>query len=131
MTFQDSLEKHLRAIRERDLHALAETLPADDGDMVLVMSDGRLVRCVREFLNLHRDWFASPTWRLEAEPLAIRESAEMAFVTLRLDYRDEAPGGGRIHERSMLSLVFARREGKWVLVFDQNTPIRSGEQTPS
>jgi ketosteroid isomerase-like protein len=125
MTFRQTLDEHLRAVRERDLPALASTLSSDDGDLVLVMSDGRVVRSVREFLALHRDWFASTTWRIAAEPLAVEESPELGFATFRLEYRDQPPGGKSLHELSVLTLAFARRQGRWVMVFDQNTPMRN------
>ena len=123
MTFRETLDKHLRAIRERDLDALAATLSAD-GAMVLVMSDGRLVRSAREFLDLHRDWFGSTSWTLDAEPMALRESPDMAFATLRLAYRDRTPEGKEIREASLLTLVFAREGDRWAMVLDQNTPIK-------
>jgi ketosteroid isomerase-like protein len=58
MNFRQTLDEHLRAIRARDLPALVATLPAED--LVLIMADGRLVRSVAEFVEMHRGWSA---WR--------------------------------------------------------------------
>src|SRR3954453_15195211 len=102
MTFRETLDKHLRAIRERDLRSLVETLP--DETLTLIMSDGRLVGTVREFVDMHRDWFGQDTWSLETEVVAWRETAEMGHATIHLDYRDESPGGGRIRQASYLTL---------------------------
>ena len=124
MTFRETLDKHLRAIQQRDLQALRETLPAEE--LVLILSDGRLVRTVAEFLDLHRGWFQQTTWTLAAEPVSVRETPEMAVAVFRLDYRDQAADGRPIHETSHLTLVFARESGRWVMVQDQNTPVRSG-----
>jgi hypothetical protein len=124
MTFTETLDKHLRAIQDRDLTALTETLP-DDGDLVLIMADGRLVRTVREFIDLHRAWFASPTWALAAAPVQTLEAPGLGVAVLRLDYRDAPAGGAPIHETSYLTLVFALRGPRWVLVQDQNTPVRT------
>jgi hypothetical protein len=52
MTFRETLDKHLKAIKGRDLRALIETLP--DEALTLIMSDGRLVTTVPEFVELHR-----------------------------------------------------------------------------
>ena len=49
MTFRETLGKHLKAIRSRDLRSLIETLP--DETLTLVMSNGRLVRSGREILD--------------------------------------------------------------------------------
>ena len=122
MTFREALDKHLRAIRERDLPSLIETLP--DETLTLIMSDGRLVGTVREFVDLHRDWFGQATWSLETKVVAWQETAQMGHATIHLDYRDESPGGGRTHETSYLTLIFALRDGKWAMTLDQNTPIK-------
>src|SRR5947209_8767106 len=74
MTFRETLDKHLRAIRERDLPSLVETLP--DETLTLIMSDGRLVGTVREFVDLHRDWFEQTTWTLETKVVASEEAAQ-------------------------------------------------------
>ena len=129
MTFRETLERHLRAIGERDLPALIETLSAHE--LTLITSDGRLVRTTAEFIDMHRGWFAETTWSLEAEVVSLYESPELGVAMLRLDYRDEKPGQTPIREESYLSLVFALREGRWVMVQDQNTPIRARGGTAS
>jgi uncharacterized protein (TIGR02246 family) len=122
VTFRETLDKHLRALQQRDLQALRETLPAEE--MVLIMSDGRLVRSVAEFLQLHQGWFESKTWTLGFDPVSVRQTADLGVAVYRLDYRDQPPDGHRVHETSHLTLVFAREGGKWVMVQDQNTPIK-------
>jgi ketosteroid isomerase-like protein len=123
MTFRETLDKHLAAIRQRDLAALRETLPAEA--LTLVMSDGRLVQTVREFLELHRGWFEQRTWSLGVEMVWVIETADLGVAVLHLDYRDKTAGGKAIHETSYLTLAFARQDGRWVMVLDQNTPRRS------
>ena len=63
MTFRETLDRHLQAIRNRDLSGLVETLPPDE--LVLITSDGRLVRAVSEFIAMHRGWFAESSWTLD------------------------------------------------------------------
>ena len=122
MTFRETLDKHLRAIRERDLKAFRETLPADD--LILIMSNGRLVRSAAEVVELHRGWFEQTTWSLATTLLGLRETPDLGVAVLHLDYRDQAPDGLPVQETSYLTLVFARQDGKWVMVQDQNTPIK-------
>jgi ketosteroid isomerase-like protein len=123
MTFRETLDKHLRAITRRDLTALAETL--SDGPIVLITSDGRLVRSPAEFLDMHKGWFASQTWRLGHEEVSVTEAPDLGIAVLRLDYQDEPAGQAPVREASYLTLVFARRGGVWVMIQDQNTPVRS------
>ena len=118
MSFREALARHLRAIQERDLAALAATVAPER--LVLIMADGKLVRTTREFMEAHRGWFAMPGWTLGAQEVASFESEDLAVAVLRLDYRE--PPNGR--SESYLTLVFERRDGTWLMVEDQNTPIR-------
>jgi uncharacterized protein (TIGR02246 family) len=124
MTFQATFEKHLKAIRERDLAALRETLPAEEGEIVVVTSDGRLVRSTEEFLDMHRQWFESSTWSINGEVISIRESHDLAIAVLKLDYFDRPADKPPLHETSYLTLAFAERTGRWEMIFDQNTPCK-------
>jgi ketosteroid isomerase-like protein len=115
--FRKALERHLAAIRDRDLAALAATV-ADD-ELVLIGADGKLARTPREFLDAHRAWFDMPGWTLDVAPEVIYETAEMALAVLRLLYRD-----GESEQPSLLTLVFRKKADRWLMVLDQNTPIK-------
>jgi uncharacterized protein (TIGR02246 family) len=121
-SFREALGRHLLAIEERDLEALADTV-APDG-VLLVMSDGKLVRDTAEFLEAHRGWFAMKHWRLEVKPVQIYESGDLGVALLHLEYRDAPPGKPATRQESMLTLVFRNRNGKWVMYQDQNTPLK-------
>lgn len=123
MTFRETLDRHVRAICERDLPGLIETLPSDE--LTLITSDGRLIQSTSEFVAMHRGWFAETTWTLEADVVSLVESSDLGVALLHLDYRDQAPGRPPLRETSYLTLVFARRDGRWLMVQDQNTPIKA------
>jgi uncharacterized protein (TIGR02246 family) len=118
MSFRQTLHRHLQAIQDRDLEALADTVA--EGSLVLIMADGKLARSRAEFLEAHRAWFAMPGWTLEASEVQAFEGADLGIVLLRLDYR-EPPA---THSCSYLTLVFQNQNGRWLMVQDQNTPIR-------
>jgi uncharacterized protein (TIGR02246 family) len=122
MTFQETLDKHLAAIREKDLPALAATVAEDE--LVLITAEGRLVESAAEFLDMHRGWFAMDGWTLDAKPVEIFESPDLAVAVLRLDYRETPPDRPAVRQESFLTLVFARQDGGWRMVQDQNTPVR-------
>jgi len=120
--FREALGRHLLAIEERDLEALAATV-APDG-LLLIMSDGRLVRSTEEFLAAHRGWFAMKHWRLEVKPVHIYETAQLGVALLHLEYRDTPPGQPPTRQESLLTLIFENRNGRWLMVQDQNTPVK-------
>lgn len=120
--FREALGRHLLAIEEKNLEALADTVDPDG--VLLVMSDGKLVRSTEEFLDTHRGWFAMKHWRLEVKPVQIYESGGLGVALLHLEYRDAPPGKPPTRQESMLTLVFRDRGGKWVMYQDQNTPLK-------
>jgi ketosteroid isomerase-like protein len=122
MTFRESLQAHLAAIEARDLDAFAATL--SDDTIVLITADGRLVRRVTDVLAMHEAWFRDPHWRLHATEVHVEEGPGMGSALLRLDYRDESPGRPPVREQSYLTLIFRQRGARWVLVQDQNTPVK-------
>jgi uncharacterized protein (TIGR02246 family) len=118
--WRDTLQRHLEAIQKRDLDALADTI-ADP--LVVIASDGKLLRTAADFLKAHRDWFGMPHWSLHATPVEIQESAGMGYAVLHLLYCEDAPGKPALREQSHLTLIFEKRDGRWLMVLDQNTPI--------
>ena len=122
-TFADALDDHLAAIRARDLDRLARTVSRRE--VVLVTARGDVSTDPARFLALHAEWFRSSTWSIETRVLHERVGADVATCLLALDYRDRQPDGTPLHERSILALVFAREDGRWVMVQDQNTPCAS------
>jgi ketosteroid isomerase-like protein len=116
MNFRETLGRHLLAVEKRDLDALADTV-ADP--LILIMADGKLKRTKAEFVQAHRGWFAMKNWTISAKPVEIYEGASLGVAVLHLDYREDGK-----NSESYLTLVFENRGGKWLMVQDQNTPIR-------
>jgi len=120
--FREALGRHLLAIEEKDIDALAATI-APDG-VLLVMSDGKLVRSTEEFIEAHRGWFAMKHWRLEVKPVHLYASSDLGVALLHLEYRETPPGKPPVRQESLLTLVFQNRGGRWLMFQDQNTPIK-------
>jgi ketosteroid isomerase-like protein len=116
MNFRETLGRHLLAIETRDLDTLAATV-ADP--LILIMADGRLERSKAAFVDAHRGWFAVKNWTLTAKPVEIYEGASIGVAVLHLDYRE-----GEKRSESFLTLVFENRGSEWLMVQDQNTPVR-------
>ena len=114
--FREALGRHLLAIENRDLDALAATLSPG---LILITADGKLIRTKSEFLELHRGWFAMKDWKLTAKPVQFVEDPALGVAVLHLDY--EEPGK---RQESYLTLVFRRVGSEWLMVQDQNTPIK-------
>lgn len=116
MNFRETLGRHLLAIETRDLDTLVATL-ADSP--ILIMGDGKLKRTKGDFVEAHRAWFELRDWTLTAKPVEIYEGANLGIAVLRVEYRE----GGK-SSASYLTLVFEQRDGEWLVVQSQDTPIR-------
>lgn len=121
-SFREALGKHLLAIEERDLRALADTIAPDE--VLFVTTDGKLARSAKEFLEAHRGWFEMKHWRLEVKPVHLFETPQLGIALLRLEYRETPPGKPPTRQESLQSLAFQQRNGKWVMVLAQNTTVR-------
>ena len=119
MEFAEAVERHLAAVRERDLDGFLATVH-DDVSVVLV--NGRLVEGREAVAAFHRDWFADPDWSWSLSPVRLRTAGDTGVALFAVDYRD-LDGNGQPYElRYLLSLSFARQDGgAWLLLHDQNT----------
>lgn len=117
MTFKETLEKHLKAIEEKDIESLKETLPLGE-ELVLITPTGGVISSCNEFVDGHVPWFEDDSWNMTFETVNIIESSEMGIATVKYRYVDKENDSYTI-----LSLAFKFIDGRWLLVHDQNTPI--------
>ena len=117
-SFRETLDRHLAAVAGRDEETFAETVDPDE--VLVVTAEGEVITDPDLFVKRHRDWFDDPAWRLETDVIWVREGDDLATAVIRLAYRD---GDGAMHP-SVLGLVFRRDGERWLMIEDQNTPVR-------
>ncbi len=119
MDFKKVLEVHLKAIKDKDLNLFITTI--SEQDVTLIMPNGALI-CGREnFIEFHKDWFSDKDWDLNYEIIKQEEGEEMSVVLLKVEYKDINPEGKEYSLNYYLTLLFKKIEGKWGLIYDQNT----------
>jgi hypothetical protein len=125
--FRRTLDAHLAAIQAKNLDALIPTL-TEGRELTLIAPDGTKLDTRQQFIDLHRAWFADPdAGRWEGEVVRTVESDAQAVALVR--YRYGARGAKEVSV-SWLTLTFAQENGRWGLVFDQNTRIRTEPAAP-
>jgi uncharacterized protein (TIGR02246 family) len=118
-----TLDAHMAAIDARDLDALLATVTTGER-LTLILPGGNVLRTREEYRRLHVEWFAETDWRMQFELMELRELADTGIALLK--YRSQnrqADGSYQTRREALLSLVFALEDGKWRLVYDQNTVI--------
>ncbi|MEV4642073.1 nuclear transport factor 2 family protein [Actinoplanes sp. NPDC049548] len=119
MDFATALEQHLATITARDADAFLATV---HDDVAVIAPNGRMLAGREEVGAFHRSWFDDPDWSWKLEPLRHTEAGDTGVATYAVTY-DDVDAEGRPYSMSyLLTLIFARIGGTWLLVHDQNTP---------
>ncbi len=122
MSFQQTLERHLQAVQDRDLDAFLSTV-AQDGSLTMILPNGSLLDDYAEIVELHEEWFADPEWQLTTELVTEHETSAMGVALLLVTYQDVDEAGEPIQFQYFLSLTFAKHAEEWLLIHDQNTVL--------
>lgn len=121
--FRRTLDAHLAAVSGRDLEALLPTLTSRP-ELTLLMPDGTKLDTRQQFIDLHREWFASKDdGKWEGEVVRVVEAEDQAVALVRYRYSSRGSDGAMHTSTRWLTLTFAHENGRWGLVFDQNTTI--------
>ncbi|UQU62090.1 nuclear transport factor 2 family protein [Couchioplanes caeruleus] len=118
MQFGEAVDHHLSTIAARDLNAFLATV---HDDVSLVAPNGRLLAGRDEVAAFHREWFGDPDWSWALEPLRRTEAGGTGVAIHGVTYSDLDADGKPYTMTYVLTLVFARIGGAWLLLHDQNT----------
>lgn len=119
MQFIEALNHHLDTVGRRDTDGYLATV---HDDVSLIMPNGRMLTGRDEVAKFTRDWFGDPDWSWEVSLQATATAGDTGRATFAVDYHD-LDGEGRPYDLSyLLTLVFVRSGGTWLLWHDQNTP---------
>lgn len=120
MTHEKTLDEHLRAIAERDLAAYTATLHED---VTLILPTGARREGREAVTDFHRDFFADHDWTQDFRPVRTIATPGAVTAVYDVDYRDVDMAGAPIRKNFLVSLVFVRADGQWLLFHDQCTPL--------
>ncbi len=121
MNFEQTLEKHIKALQEKNIGAFLETIP-EQGEFSLILPNGKMISTAEEFVAFNRDWFGDPDWTMQITIVRKFGGADMGFALLDVAYSDRDREGKPINKSFYLNLIFRRvADGHWLLTHDQNT----------
>lgn len=115
-------QQHVRAVQERDMAALERTITSGDA-LTLILPNGAQTSTRREYLDFHRKFFSSRTWKIRFDPVSRIVGPEFAILTTLSTYEDTEDGKTE-RDRSWVTFVFQLERGEWRLIHDQNTASR-------
>lgn len=122
------MQKHLAAVSNKDLNALAETLPPD-GQMQLILPGSEIKDSVAGFLQFHADWFNSPNWTFETEILNATVGQQLAMVVVQIIYREPLRDGKPYFNRMTVSYDLQKTDGNWYVIKDHASSVEKSTDT--
>jgi ketosteroid isomerase-like protein len=121
--FEDQLAAHFNAVQKRDLPALEKTLTGGKS-LELIFPNGTRTTTRAEYVAFHKDWFTFKTWTMHFDPVSSIDAGDVRIVTVKTHFED-VEEGKPIASESWLTLTFRKEKGRWALIHDQNTRVKS------
>jgi uncharacterized protein (TIGR02246 family) len=119
--FAEAVERHLDTVGKRDLDGYLATVHED---VALIAPNGQVVEGRAAVGAFHQEWFGDPDWSWVLSPVRSTAVGDTGVAVFAVDYHDLDGSGQPYSMRYLLSLTFARTDGAWLLVHDQNTLTR-------
>ena len=118
--FDETLSKHLKAIENRDLKLLLETVNRDK--IVLILPNGKYSDSFDTYREVNQDWFSDLSWEISYTISDKIVNEKTGIVTLKINYINKETNQTELNY--YLTLIFKRLNDGWKLVHDQNTIIK-------
>lgn len=116
--FKSALEKHLKAVSQKDLSTLAGTL-SPKGDMYLVLPRSPITTTAKEFLATHEEWFQDTSWTFETKIIHTDVDANLGIAVVEVMYKEPDRNGKPYFNRMAVSYALRKLDGNWYVIHDQ------------
>ena len=120
--FIETLEKHLRAVSEKDLPSLKSTM-SPDGNMQLILPGVEILFSVESFMNYHEEWFQDTSWTFETKILNTDIGDKIGLATTEIVYREPDRNGKPYFNRMIVSYGLEKIDGQWYVIKDHASSI--------
>lgn len=117
-----AMEKHLKAVSNRDLETLASTL-SPKGNMQLILPGTEIIEKVEGFMEYHREWFTAPDWTFETKILNSETGQTMGMVIVEALYKEPERDGKPYYNRMIVSYDLQKIDGQWYIIKDHATSV--------
>jgi ketosteroid isomerase-like protein len=123
--FRAAVEAHLAAVAARDMEALLPTLTRGN-NLTMIAPNGYKFDTRQQYVDFHRQWFATKDeGKFDFDIVRVIETPALGHGLIRYRYASKDDAGTTRTTVSWLALTFGLEDGRWRLVFDQNTLIEA------
>ena len=93
-------------------------------ELTTILPNGAVLETREQYRQLHVEWFAGTDWRMVFEVQDVADFGDMGIARVRYDsQKKDAAGDYHSNRIALLTLVFAKEDSRWRLVYDQNTVV--------
>ena len=124
--FTAALQKHLNAVSQKDLPALASTL-SPQGDMYLILPNSPITATAKDFLTMHEEWFQDTSWTFETKIIHTDVGQDLGIGVVETMYREPLRNGKPYFNRMAVSYALRKIDGNWYVVQDQACSLEKTE----
>lgn len=121
--FNTVLQKHLKAVSNKDLETLKSTL-SPNGNMQLILPKTETTNTVSDFVKYHQEWFAAPiewSFSTKVQNTTIGETVGMAVV--EVVYKEPLRDGKPYFNRMIVSYDLEKINGNWYFIKDHASSV--------
>lgn len=120
--FKTALDKHLKAVTDKDFTALKATM-SPNGNMELIQPSAEIVYSVDGFMNFHQEWFNVPNWTVDIKILSTAIGDKIGVATTEFYYQEPERNGKPYFNRLIVSYTLEKINDNWYIIKDHASSI--------
>ena len=125
--FKATLKKHLDAVSNKDLATLESTL-SPKGNMELVLPNEAIKHTVKDFVDMHREWFQDSTWTFETKILNTHIGQSLGAATVESLYQEPNRNGKPYFNKMAITYVLQKTDHQWFVIKDHASSIEKTKE---
>lgn len=118
----NTVEKHFKALQNRDLELLLETVNKEK--ITLILPNGQYSNSYDSYKEINKNWFSEKEWSIDYEIVNQDVINNTGIILAKIIYSDKDELGNSFSFSYYLTLIFENKPEGWKLIFDQNTIIK-------
>jgi len=124
--FIEALREHIASVEAKDFRRMIKTIPSD-GDLTLVLPDGKKFTTAEEFRELHEPWFNQPEWSIKFQVLFTDVASEYGIAVCEATHRKPGENDVELVHKMHVTYAFKKIDDNWNMVMDHASTL---EKTP-
>jgi ketosteroid isomerase-like protein len=120
--FHAVLEKHLKAVSDKDYTALKSTM-SPKGNMELIQPSSEIVYTANGFMKFHQEWFEVPNWTVSTKVLSTDIGGKIGVATTEFLYQEPERNGKPYFNRLIVSYTLEKINNNWYFIKDHASSV--------